>query len=86
MTRSLPISYLTKVVDYVKKKGAITNKQCRELLDVNYDESIKIFNALCLIGALKRTGAASTTKYVISDKPGTDAEKTSTAEGSHRNY
>jgi hypothetical protein len=86
MTRSLPISYLVRVIDYVKKQGSITNKQCRDLLDVNYDESIKIFTALCLISALKRTGTSSTTKYIINDKPGTDADKTSTAEGSHRNY
>lgn len=86
MTRSIPISYLSAVVEYAKTHGSITNKQCRELLKVNYDESIKIFNALCGIGALKRTGTSSATKYVVSDKPGMDADCKPRVEGSHRNY
>lgn len=86
MTRSIPISYLSDVVEHVKNHGSITNKQCRELLKVNYDESIKIFNALCGIGALKRVGTSSATKYVVSDKPGMDADCTSNAEGSHRKF
>jgi hypothetical protein len=86
MTRSIPISYLSDVVEYVKTNGSITNKECRVLLNVNYDESIKIFNALCGIGALKRIGTSSATKYVVSDKRGMDADCKPKVEGSHRNY
>jgi predicted HTH transcriptional regulator len=86
MTRAIPVSYLANVVDYVTKHGSITNKQCRDLCNVNYDESIKILNALCMIGALKKIGVSSTTKYILSGRPGIDIEPQSKFEGTHRKY
>lgn len=68
MTRSIPLEFLLRVRDYVREKGSITNQECRNLLGVNYDESIKIFNAMCLLGTLKRIGTTSATKYVMGDR------------------
>ena len=67
MTRIIPLEFLLRVRDYVNENGSITNEECRTLLGVNYDESIKIFNAMCLLGTLKRVGKASGTKYVKGD-------------------
>ena len=69
MTRSIPLEFLCRVRDYVWENGSITNQECRRLLGVNYDEAIKIFNAMCILGTLRRTGTTSGTKYVMGDRP-----------------
>ncbi len=84
MTRQIPLEYLFRVQNFVKENGAITNRQCRDLLNLNYDESIKLFNAMCLLGTLRKTGISSATKYVIGEKPGMDAPSVSDVVGWHR--
>jgi hypothetical protein len=86
MTRQIPLEYLFKVQDFVKENGSITNRQCREFLKLNYDESIKLFNAMCLLGTLKKIGTSSATKYISSDKLGIEAAPVSGAMGRHRKY
>ena len=56
---------LTSVMDYVAKEGAITNSKCREAFGVSYNNSIRIFGALCSLGMLRKTGKSSTTEYVL---------------------
>lgn len=56
------------VLDYVDKNGSITNRECRELLGISYDHSLKLLGELAANGILLRTGASSTTKYVREPK------------------
>ena len=65
MAEQIEVKHLGAVLDYVAKQGAITNRECREVTGLGYDSSIKIFGALCLMGMLRKTGAASGTKYVL---------------------
>lgn len=57
-----------KVIQYVKKNGTITNRQCRDLLRLGYDQVITLFNNLVDSGQLIRTGKTSSVKYVLPEK------------------
>jgi predicted HTH transcriptional regulator len=48
---------------FIKKNGYITNRQCRELLNISYDQAINLFNQMVENKELKREGKASATKY-----------------------
>ena len=64
MAEIITLQHLRKVIDYVEKTGAITNRECRDVTGLSYDSSIKIFSALGTLGLLRKTGTASATKYV----------------------
>lgn len=57
---------LKAVLDYVDRRGAITNRESRELLGLSYDNAIKLLGGLSSAGVLQRTGTSSSTKYVRS--------------------
>jgi predicted HTH transcriptional regulator len=57
--------YQKIVRDYVTTHGKITNRECRKLLDIFYDNSIKLLTSLCEAGILVREGVSSGTKYVL---------------------
>lgn len=58
----------TKVLQYVKSKGSITNRQCRELLGLGYDQVIRLFNEMVTSGNLERTGKTTSVKYILPAK------------------
>ena len=55
------------VVEYVTMNGSITNRECRRLLGVSYDHSVRLLKEMCTSGALSRRGAASGTHYVLAN-------------------
>ena len=57
-----------KVFKFVKQNGFITNRQCRELLGIGYDQAITLFNNLVETGELVREGKTSSVKYRLPDK------------------
>lgn len=68
MPEEITIEHLGAVLDYVRERGAITNRECRQVTGLNYDSSIKLFSAMCIVGMLRKTGESSATKYVLADK------------------
>lgn len=56
------------VIKFVKKNGHITNRQCRELLDLGYDQVIRLFNSMVDSGELMREGKTSSVKYTLPKK------------------
>lgn len=65
----ISIEHLSSVMDYVAKEGTITNGKCRVTLGVSYNNSIRIFGALCSLGMLRKTGKSSTTEYLLVGQP-----------------
>jgi len=63
----IPETFRHKVINYVEENGSITNRECRELLGVDYDQAIKIFNTMLEDGQLIRVGKTSGTRYVLPD-------------------
>jgi predicted HTH transcriptional regulator len=53
------------IKDYVVSNGKITNRECRKLLSVSYNEAIRLLGSLCDAGILIREGVFSGTKYVL---------------------
>lgn len=53
------------VIAFVKKNGYITNRQCRDLLDLGYDQVIRLFNSMVSSGELIREGKTSSVKYML---------------------
>ncbi len=53
------------VIKYVKKNGSITNRQCRELLELGYDQVIRLFNSMVDSGELIREGKTTSVKYTL---------------------
>ena len=58
------------VIEYVEKNGSITNRQCRELLGIGYDQAISLFNTMIEDGQLVRVGKTAGTRYVLPDSGG----------------
>lgn len=54
-----------EVIKYIVKNGKITNRECRALLGVSYDESIRLLNSLFERGLITRIGVAAGTKYIL---------------------
>lgn len=52
-----------KVIMFVKQNGFITNRQCRVLLGIGYEQAITVFNKLVESGELIREGRTSSVKY-----------------------
>ena len=52
-----------KVLTFVKQNGFITNKQCRILLGIGYEQAITLFSKLVESGELIREGKTSSVKY-----------------------
>jgi len=52
-----------KVIKFVKQNGFITNRQCRVLLGIGYEQAITLFNKLVESGELIREGITSSIKY-----------------------
>lgn len=57
-----------KVIKYIKSNGFITNRQCRELLGLGYDQVIKLFNEMIASKELTRIGKTTSVKYVLPEK------------------
>jgi hypothetical protein len=58
---------LNRVLEHVKRIGRITNRDCRQLLDTSYDQSVFLLGRMCSVGVLRRKGASSGTHYVLSE-------------------
>ena len=54
-----------QVITFIKQNGYITNRQCRDLLEIGYDQVISLFNQMLEAGELKREGKTSGIKYVL---------------------
>ena len=52
-----------KVIKFVMQNGFITNRQCRVLLGIGYEQAITLFNKLVESGELIREGTTSSVKY-----------------------
>ena len=57
-----------KVLQFVKSKGSITNRQCRDLLGLGYDQAIRLFKEMVSSGELERTGKTTSVKYLLPTK------------------
>ncbi len=57
-----------KVIMFVKQNGFITNKQCRLLLGIGYEQAIALLKNLVRSGELVREGKTSSVKYRLSIK------------------
>jgi predicted HTH transcriptional regulator len=57
-----------KVIRFVNVNGYITNRQCRELLGLGYDQATALFNKMVQSGDLVREGKTSSVKYVLPPK------------------
>lgn len=54
-----------QVIAYVTANGSITNRECRKLLGISYDNAIILLSELTKLGSLKRLGVTSGTRYVL---------------------
>ena len=59
---------MRKVIRFVKQNGFITNRQCRELLGIGYDQVTKLFNKMVESGELIREGKTSSVRYRLPTK------------------
>ena len=57
-----------KVIMFVKQNGFVTNKQCRLLLGIGYEQAIALLKNLVRSGELVREGKTSSVKYRLSIK------------------
>lgn len=55
-----------QLIGFVKQNGSITNRQCRVLLGIGYEQAIIVFNNLVESGELVREGKTSTVNYRLS--------------------
>ena len=52
-----------RVLKFVKENDFITNRQCRVLLGIGYEQAITVLNTLVESGELIREGKTSAVKY-----------------------
>jgi len=52
-----------KVIQFIKNNKSITNKQCRLLLGLGYEQVIRLFNKMVESGELLSEGKTSSVKY-----------------------
>lgn len=57
-----------RVIEFVKENGFISNRQCRVLLGIGYEQAIIVLNALVDSGNLVREGKTSAVRYRLSIK------------------
>ena len=57
-----------KVIPFLKQNGFITNRQCRVLLGIGYEQAIALLSKLVESGELIREGKTSSVKYRLSTK------------------
>lgn len=57
-----------RVIKFIKENDFITNRQCRVLLGIGYEQAITVLNALVESGNLIREGKTSTVKYRLPDE------------------
>ena len=57
-----------KVIRFIKKNKSISNKECRELLGLGYDQAIFLFNKMVEDGDVIREGKTSSIKYRLPPK------------------
>lgn len=53
---------------FIKRNKSITNRQCRELLDLGYDQVIDLFNQMVENGEVVREGKTASIKYRLPGK------------------
>lgn len=57
------------IIDHLKRRRLITNRECRRLLGLSYDQVIFVLGEMCKVGLLVRKGVSSGTHYVLSVSP-----------------
>ena len=55
-----------RVIGFAKQNGVISNKQCRVLLGIGYEQAIMLLNTFVESGDLIREGKTSGIKYRLS--------------------
>jgi len=60
--------YGNRILEYIQEMGSITNTKCRELLGIDYDQAIQLFNGLVNDGKIIRKGKAASTHYVLPEQ------------------
>ena len=68
ITIEVSVETKEKVIKFVKQNGFITNRQCRLLLGIGFEQAITLFNNLVGSGELIREGKTSSVKYRLSIK------------------
>lgn len=68
ITIEVSVETKEKVIKFVKQNGFITNRQCRLLLGIRFEQAITLFNNLVGSGKLIREGKTSSVKYRLSIK------------------
>ena len=63
MSRTDPFN---TIIQFVEHNGKITNRECRQLLNISYDDAIFLLGGLCKTGILLRMGTHSVTHYILS--------------------
>ena len=58
---------------FIKQNNSITNRQCRELLGLGYDQVIYLFNQMIVSGDLIREGKTSSIKYKLPYQKGVNS-------------
>ena len=54
-----------KIIKYVVDNGQITNRECRTLLNLEYDQVIRVFKIMVNDGDLVRIGKTASTRYIL---------------------
>ena len=57
-----------RVLGYLRLSGSITNRECRHLIGIGYDEAIALFNAMVSSGQIIRVGKTCGIRYVLPDE------------------
>lgn len=60
-----PVTDEDKILAFVREKGAITNQECRTLLEVNEDRAYHLLKRLTDAGRLRPQGVGKGRKYII---------------------
>ena len=62
-TIEVTVEMKQKVIRFIKKNKFVTNRQCRDLLGLGYDQVISLFNKMVDAGEVIREGKTSSVKY-----------------------
>lgn len=54
-----------KVLSYIRRNGSITNRQCRGMFNLSYDQCKTLFAHFVETGVVQRVGKNKGTKYIL---------------------
>ncbi len=54
-----------KVIEYLRERGSITVTRCRELLDLDYTQTVALLKQMVKSGELVQRGRTSGTRYML---------------------